>query len=334
MGDDVYDITILGAGPTGLYAAFYAGLRGLRTKLIDALPQVGGQLAALYPEKDIFDVAGFRRVAAKRLVAELAEQGLAYEPTLCLGERAERLTLPGDPTDLSKPLRLGTTAGEHLTRVVLIAAGVGAFAPRKLESPGVAEFEGRGIYYYVRRLDELRGRRVLVVGGGDSAVDWALALHERGSPVTLIHRRDEFRAHEDSVRRLRESNIEVRTFWELAAAFGGERLEGVELVGTKTGERERIAVDAVVLSLGFKADLGPLAEWGMTIDRGGIVVDPFMRTSLPRVYAAGDIAQHPAKLKLIATGFAEAAIAVNFAKAQLDPKARAFPGHSSDLAGT
>lgn len=328
MTDEVFDITIIGAGPTGLFAAFYAGLRGMRAKLIDALPELGGQLAALYPEKMIYDVAGFRIVQAKDLVSELVDQGLCFGPAVCLGERIETLRLG----DGDEPHELHGGSGIHRTRTLLIAAGIGAFSPTKLKRPGVAEYENKGLHYFVRDLDGLASGRVLVVGGGDSAVDWALAAAERGAPVTLIHRRDGFRAHEETVKQLFASPVEVRCFWELAAVGGdGERVQWAEIECNRDQRRERLEVDTVILSLGFKADLGPLSGWGLEIVKGGIVVDAFMRTNLPRVFAAGDVAAHPAKLKLIATGFGEAATAVNFAKVAIDPSARAFPGHSSEL---
>lgn len=329
MADDVYDLTIIGAGPTGLYAASYAGLRQMRTKVIEALPELGGQLNALYPEKEILDVAGFPLIQAKELVSALATQALRYHPTVCLAEQVVDLSVPEDPTS---PTRLRSTLGEHLTRAVLVTGGVGAFAPRTLDRPGVAELDGHGVGYFVRDLGAFRGQRVLIVGGGDSAIDWALALQPICAKVILVHRRGEFRAHEGAVREIIEAGVEVRLYQELNQVFGNGQgsVGSAEICSNRDNFCERLEVDSVILSLGFKADLGPINAWGLEMDKGGIVVDGFMRTNVRGVYAAGDIAAYPGKLRLITTGFAEAAMAVNWAKAEIDPSAKAFPGHSTE----
>lgn len=329
MADEIHDLTIIGGGPTGLYAAFYAGLRQMRTKLIEALPELGGQLQTLYPEKDIFDVAGFPRVKAAELVDALRKQALQFDPQLCLGEQVLGLTVP--PAD-GAPIVLRTATAEHLTKAVLITGGIGAFTPRTLDRPGVAEHEGKGVGYFVRDLEAFRGRKVLIVGGGDSAIDWALTLQPICERVILVHRRGEFRAHESAVRQVMAAGIDVRLYQELNQVFsnGDGAVGAAEICSNQENYCERIDVDAVVLSLGFKADLGPISTWGLEFDKGGIVVDGLMQTNLPRVYAAGDIASYPGKLKLITTGFAEAAMAVNWAKAEIDPTAKAFPGHSSE----
>jgi ferredoxin/flavodoxin---NADP+ reductase len=321
---DIYDITILGGGPAGLFGLFYAGLRGLRAKLIDSLAELGGQLITLYPEKYIYDVAGHPKVLAKDLVKSCVEQGLRFNPAVCLEEKVIDLTYHDD-----RLIRLSTDKGEHWTRSVVLAVGVGAFAPKKLNLPDIERLEGHGIYYFVKEKEVFAGKSVLIVGGGDSAVDWALMLKDSAKEVTLIHRRDKFRAHEQSVQELMASPVEVKCFYELKAVHGGDHLEGVTIFHNKTGEETYYKVDALILSLGFVADLGPVRKWGLAIEHNAIKVNERMETNLPGVYAAGDAVTHAGKLKLITTGQGEAAIAVNFAATYINPDSKAFPGHSS-----
>ena len=332
---DLYDITIIGGGPTGLFGAFYAGLRQMKTKIIDSLPQLGGQLSALYPEKYIYDVAGFPRVLAKDLVGMLADQTMQYSPTLCLDEKVVRLERCGceDETDPANgTLTLTTEKGAvHRTRTVLIAAGVGAFMPRKMDVPRVEDLIGRGIQYFVTDTSGLAGKRIVIVGGGDSAFDWALGLHERAASCLLLHRSDKFRAHEDTVQKVLESPVEIRRFHELKAIHGEEWVEAVTIFDNRTGEETVVPCDSLLLNIGFLTNLGPIKEWGLQIEKNAIRVDSTMRTNIPGVYAAGDICAYVGKLKLIATGFGEASTAVNYAKTFLDPTAKAFPGHSSDM---
>jgi thioredoxin reductase (NADPH) len=323
---DIYDITIIGGGPAGLFGLFYAGLRGLKAKLIDSLAELGGQLIALYPEKYIFDMAGYPKVLAKDLVKSCVEQGLRFNPTVCLEEKL--LDLSYHPGRL---ICLLTDKGEHWTRAVVLSVGVGAFQPKKLALPEIERLEGRGIYYFVKEKHVLAGKDVLIVGGGDSAVDWALMLKDEARKVTLIHRRDQFRAHAQSVQELTESSVEVKLFHELKAVHGEDHVEGVTIFHNKTGEEMEIKVDALILSLGFLADLGPIKTWGLAIENNAIKVNERMETNLPGVYGAGDVVGHPGKLKLITTGQGEAAIAVNFATTYINPDSKAFPGHSSTM---
>jgi thioredoxin reductase len=321
---DIFDITILGGGPVGLFGLFYAGLRGLRAKIIDSLAELGGQLITLYPEKYIYDVAGYPKVLAKDLVKSCVEQGLHFNPAICLEEKVIDLTYHED-----RLIRLRTDKRAHWTRSLVVAVGVGAFAPKKLALPDIDRLEGHGIYYFVKEKEAFAGKTVLIVGGGDSAIDWALMLKDIAKKVTLIHRRDKFRAHEQSVQELMASLVEVNCFYELKAVHGGDHLEGVTIFHNKTGEETYYKVDALILSLGFLADLGPIKKWGLAVENNAIKVNERMETNLPGVYAAGDAVTHPGKLKLITTGQGEAAIAVNFAATYIDPDSKAFPGHSS-----
>lgn len=328
MADErVFDITIIGGGPTGLFCAFYAGMRGMSTKIIDGLEELGGQLTALYPEKYIYDVPGFPKIKAKDLVREQVLQGLQYDAETHLGEKVLTLVRDADGVWL-----LGTEKGRtHRSKTVVITAGAGSFSPRKLPLDGSDVWEGKGIQYFIREPERLAGRKVLIVGGGDSALDWALMLEPLAEKVTLIHRRDKFRAHEESVNQLRNSTVDVHLFWECGAIHGDDWVQGVEIYNNQNQERRSLAVDDIVLSLGFHADLGPIKTWGLDMEKGSILVNSRMETNLPGVYAAGDVCTFDGKLKLIATGTGEAAIAANYAKTYIDPGSRAFPGHSSDM---
>ncbi len=330
---EVYDLTIIGAGPTGLFSAFYAGLRGMTTKIIESLPEAGGQLTVLYPEKYIYDVPGFPKILAKDLVPLMLEQCKLFEPTYVFEERADTLTRA--MVDGEEVWRLGTHSNNgHFTRAVLITAGVGAFAPNKLDRPGVDEFEGKGVHYFVKDKRPFRGKRMLIVGGGDTAIDWCLNLKDWASSIELIHRRDEFRAHEASLAAVRASGIPMSTFWELKRVVGNGSVQGATIFNGKTGEERDIEVDIILISIGFKASMGPIESWGITqADARHLQADAFMETNLKGVFAAGDIAsvEGGEAMNLIVTGFAQGTVAANAAKRFIDPKSRLFPGHSSEL---
>lgn len=322
----VYDIIIIGAGPAGLFGAFYAGMRHMSTLIIDSLPEMGGQLVTLYPEKYVYDVPGFPKILAKDLARNLIEQAMQYNPAVQLEEQVVGLQY----VDGEKPIiEVVTTGCTYQGRSVLVAAGVGAFAPNKLKVDGLEAFEGKGVYYFIKDKSVFKDKRLLVVGGGDSAVDWALSMHDIASKVTLIHRRDGFRAHESSIQQLFTSPVDVKLFNELQSVHGNEFVERATIINNKTQEMEDLDVDAILLNLGFKADLGPIKEWGLDIEKRSIVVDEHLATNIPGVYAAGDIAGTSVKLDLIAIGFGQAVIAVNSAKTFVDPTAKLFPGHSS-----
>lgn len=317
------DMAIIGAGPTGLFAAYYAGFRGLSTAVIDALPEAGGQITAMYPEKQIFDVAGFPQVRGRDLVANLLAQAAPFNPTYLLGVRAEQLSYDGE-----LPV-LGLAGQEPLRcKSVVITGGIGSFSPRPL--PAADAFSGDGVIYFVRELEQLASQDVLIVGGGDSAFDWALALAPIAKSVTLVHRRDRFRAHAHTVAQVQQLPVRIVVNAEVSELIGNGRVTSAVITRKGGGEPETVPVDTVVAALGFTADLGPLASWGLTLDKRHIVVDTTMATNLPRVFAAGDITEYPGKVRLIATGFGEAATAVNNAAVVVDPSAHVFPGHSSD----
>lgn len=318
------DLLIVGAGPTGLYAAYYAGFRGLSIAVMDSLPELGGQVTAMYPEKMIYDVAGFPAVKGQALTDALVEQADQFAPRYLLGHRAEQLDHREDHVAVSSHKGLRVVA-----KVVVITGGIGTFSPRPL--PDAAAYEGRGLRYFVPRLSELADLDVLIVGGGDSAFDWATSLDSVSRSVTLIHRREKFRAHEHSVAKVLASTCQVLTPYEVAHIHGEEGVRAVEVFNNATAERRVLDVQAVVAALGFTADLGPFTHWGLAQRKRHIVVDSAMRTNLPRVFAAGDIVDYDGKVKLISVGFGEAATAVNNAATIIDPTARVFPGHSSDV---
>ncbi len=325
---EVYDITFIGGGPVGLFGVFYAGQRHARTKLIESLPELGGQLAALYPEKDIFDVAGFSRISARRLVAELKQQAFASNPecTVCLGERVLQVTRQEDGSIL-----LETDKGSHSSKVAIVTAGIGAFEPNRLPNPDAQAYEGKGLWYTVEDLNWFTGKQILVIGGGDSAVDFALMLEPVARQVTLIHRRDGFRAHDASLESLAASKVNVKLFYELKGITGDDWVRQATVYDNRTREEMTLDLDAIVVGTGFKAALGPIKTWGFEVQANQIVVNSRGETSLPGIYAAGDIALYPGKVRLIATGFGEVATAVNNAMStHVSPGSAVFPGHSSE----
>jgi thioredoxin reductase (NADPH) len=317
------DLLIIGAGPVGLYAAYYAGFRGLSTAVVDSLPEVGGQITAMYPEKPIYDIAGFPAVKGRDLVAGLTEQAARFSPTFVLGERAQTLER-GQDGMISVTTATGT---EIRCRAVVISGGIGTFTPRPLPAGG--DWLGRGLSYFVPSLEAHAGQDVVVVGGGDSACDWALSLEPIARAVTLVHRRTAFRAHAHSVTQLMASSVEVITEAEVTGVHGGHRVEQVEITGPG-GTIVRPA-QAVIAALGFTANLGSIRQWGIeVVGNRYLPVDTTMSTNVPGVFAAGDITDYRGKVRLISVGFGEAATAVNNAAVLINPDEQLFPGHSSD----
>ena len=335
METDLRDITIIGAGPVGLFGAFYAGMRGASCRIVDALVEPGGQLTALYPEKYIYDVGGLPKVLAKDLAKALLAQAMQFGPDLRLGEKAVQLA---HAESGGRPVfALTTEAGTYRSRALVVTAGIGAFAPRRLPIDDYDRWLGRGVFDKVTDPRRFAGQRVLLVGGGDSAFDWAVNLEAAGAHVLMIHRRDGFRAHQatiDQVMRLdAEGKLALRTFREVKAlhAGAGGRLEAATIEDVKAKTEERVAVDAVIPQLGYVSNLGAIATWGLELHQDEIVVDRLMATRVPGIYAAGDVVTYPGKLKLIATGFGEVCVAVNQAVHFADPGKKVDPGHSSNM---
>ncbi|WP_077214466.1 NAD(P)/FAD-dependent oxidoreductase [Bacillus dakarensis] len=323
----IYDITIIGGGPTGLFTAFYGGMRQASVKIIESLPQLGGQLSALYPEKYIYDVAGFPKVRAQELVNNLKEQMSKFDQTIALEQSVEKIEKQDDNI-----FKLTTNKEIHYSKSIIITAGNGAFQPRRLELENAVHYEGKNLHYFIDDLTQFAGQKVVVFGGGDSAVDWALMLEPIAKEVTIIHRRDKFRAHEHSVENLHRSKVHVKTPFVPADLIGDEiGIKQVVIQEVKGENKESIDVDAVICNYGFISSLGPIKEWGLEIQKNSIVVNSKMETNIPGIYAAGDICTYEGKVKLIACGFGEAPTAVNNAKTYFDPKAKAQPLHSSSM---
>jgi thioredoxin reductase (NADPH) len=328
---EIKDITIIGGGPTGLFASFYAGMRGATAQIVDTLPQLGGQLTALYPEKYIFDVAGFRQVLAKDLVRDLTDQAAQFNFPSYLGQHVIGLE------EEDGHFVLVTDTDRFPTRSVLIAAGIGAFSPRRLPQACAEPWYNKGIFDNVVDPDKFRGRKIVIIGGGDSAFDWCHQLRDRAASVTLVHRSDKYRAHGATVAEVQAAVAAGKTvllpFHELADVLSVDgALAGLVVKDVKTKETKNLEADVVLPMLGFVSDIGPLANWGLNLEKHEIVVNSLMETGRPGIYAAGDITSYPGKLKLIATGFAEACTAVNQAFHWIYPDKKVNPGHSSNLA--
>lgn len=333
--DEIRDVTVIGAGPVGLCTAFWAGMREASVRVIDSLPELGGQLTALYPEKWIFDVPGHPRVLARDLVELLREQALdQFDVPVHLGTTVSTISWEGS-AGADRVVVLHTDSGELRSRAVIVAGGHGAFEPKKLMGFDMTPWEGRGASYVVGDKSEFEGQRVMIVGGGDSALDWVLNLLDVASSVMLVHRREGFRAHELTVSQVlaaaERGEVDICVPFQIGSVSGNGQVERVRLFNShdETDEID-LDVDAILLQLGFKTALGPLKDWGFEVVKGSIVVDQLMRTSLERVWACGDIATFDGKLKLIATGFAESAIAVAQAVHEIRPEVRIQPAYSTN----
>jgi len=328
-------MTIIGGGPTGLFASFYAGMRGGTAQIVDTLPQLGGQLTALYPEKYIFDVGGYRQILAKDLVNELASQAGQFNFPNFLNQHVVGLE------EEDGHFVLVTETDRFPSRAVIVAAGIGAFTPRRLPQACAEPWYGRGIFDNVADPESFRDQRIVIIGGGDSAFDWAHQLRDRAAAVTLVHRSDKYRAHGATVAEVNAAVEAGRTtllpFHELLDVLSeDDRLTGVTLRDVKTKATRDVEADSILPMLGFVSDIGALASWGFTLQKSegvnAIVVNSMMETGRAGIYAAGDITTYPGKLKLIATGFGEAATAVNQAFHWIYPEKKVNPGHSSNLA--
>jgi len=327
VNEKVYDITIIGGGPVGLFTAFYGGMRQASVKIIESLPQLGGQLSALYPEKYIYDIAGFPKIRAQELINNLKEQMSKFEQTIVLEQSVQKVEKLEEGH-----FKLTTDQEVHYSKAIIITAGNGAFQPRRIEIEHAAQYEGKSLHYFIDNLNDFADKKVAVFGGGDSAVDWALMLEPIAKQVTLIHRRDKFRAHEHSVENVKKSKVHIQTPYVPVEFIGtNDQINTVILKHANGEETQTLDVDAVIVNYGFVSSLGPIKEWGLTIQKNNIVVNSKMETNIPGIYAAGDIATYDGKVKLIASGFGEAPVAVNHAKQFIDPTAKVQPMHSTSM---
>src|SRR5699024_578071 len=327
MTDKIYDMTIIGAGPAGLFTAFYGGMRQASVKLIESLPHTGGQLTALYPEKYIYDVAGFPKIRAQELVDNLEEQLKLFDSDLVLGETIETVEKLEDET-----FKLTAMNGNvHYSKVIIITGGNGAFEPRKLNIQDCQRFEEENLHYFVKDMNKYQGQHVVVLGGGDSAVDWSLMLEPIAAKVTLIHRSNEFRSHEHTMEQLKASSVNILTPYVPTDLEGVNKVERLVLQETRGEKMVKLDVDSVLCNYGFVSKLGPIANWGLDIHRNSIEVNQKMETNIPGIYAVGDINTYEGKVKLIATGFGEGPTAINNAMRYMNPKARIQPKHSTSM---
>ena len=314
------DILIIGAGPTGLFTVFEAGLLKLKCHLIDALPQPGGQCSEIYPKKPIYDIPAYPEILAGDLTDKLLEQIKAFEPGFTLGERAETIEKLEDDTFI-----VTTNKGtKHHAPIVAIAGGLGSFEPRKPPIPNIADFEDVGVEYIIRDPEVYRDKKVVIAGGGDSALDWAIFLTNIASEVSLVHRRNEFRGALDSVDKVQElkdaGKITMITPAEVTGILGDEKVTGVSIV--KNGEEKiKLEVDHFIPLFGLSPKLGPIANWGLDIEKNAIKVNNALdyQTNIPGIYAIGDVNTYPGKLKLILCGFHEATIMCQSAYKRIHP---------------
>jgi thioredoxin reductase (NADPH) len=335
VSDTVYDITIIGGGPVGLAASYYAGHREASVCIVESLEQLGGQVAAVYPEKHVFDVAGHPKIQGQALIDLCVEQGLQFGAEVFLGEEVRDLVRTGEGDD--EILTLTTHGGRTIrSRALIVTAGHGAFEPRKLGVDGIDEWEGKGLHYFVRQKDAFKGKSCVIVGGGDSALDWTLGLQDTAAlPITLVHRRDRFRALESSVTAARaleeQGKVRIVVPAEVREIRGNGEVETLVVENTQTGEAEEVPCEALITLLGFHSHLGSIAEWGLELHgKRQILVDPHtMETSIPRVYSAGDVAGYEGKITLITIGFGEAAVAANNAIAVVRGE-KVQPKYSTD----
>ena len=318
------DILIIGAGPVGLFTVFEAGLMKLRCHIIDAIPQAGGQLTEIYPKKPIYDIPGFPTVLAGELIENLLEQAAPFKPGFTLGERAEAIDKQKDGSFI-----VTTSEGtKHQAPVVMIAGGLGSFEPRKPKIENLQQFEKKGVEYMIREPESFLGKKIFISGGGDSALDWAIYFAENNDvPVGMVHRTDMFRGHKDSVEKIyklqKQGRIELYTHAEVLGLSGSNKLDQIEL---KQKDKDLIKIDVNfwLPLFGLSPKLGPIADWGLQIEKNAIKVDNTLdyQTNIPGVFAIGDVNTYPGKLKLILCGFHEATLAVQTAYKIINPDKR------------
>lgn len=314
---ELFDVTIIGGGPAGMYTAFYSGMRDLKTKLIEYGPELGGRIL-IYPEKIIWDVGGITPIMGEKLISQLDEQARTFDPTVCLNQQITELNKLAD----GNFLLTAATGEKHLTRTVILTVGYGILTMQKLDIEGADRYEVTNLHYTVQELEGFRGKHVLISGGGNSAVDWANELEPIAASVTVVHRRDRFGGHEFNVLKMKESSVDVRTPYALTQLHGnGASIDQVTVTHMETEEVIRFDVDHVIINHGMRCDYGPILDWGLNIQDDLLVVNDKMETNIPGIFAAGDFVSHPSKVRLIAGTFVDGALALNSAKLYMDPEA-------------
>lgn len=317
MKEELYDVTIVGGGPAGLYTAFYSGMRDLKTKIIEYSSQLGGRML-IYPEKMIWDVGGVPPILGGQLIEHLIEQAKTFDPTIVFNQKVEHLERQSDGTFI-----LTSSTGEkHYSKTVILAVGYGVLSMQKLEIEGADKYEVTNLHYTVQELEIFRDKHVLISGGGNSVVDWANELEPIAASVTVVHRRDEFGGHEKSVLKMRDSSVCLKTPYEVVQLHGdGELIQSVSIENKETGEIERIELDAIIVNHGLKCDYGALEKWGLNIEDGVAIVNEKRETNIEGIYGAGDFVDHPSKVRYIAGAFTDGILALNSAKLYLEPDA-------------
>jgi len=324
---EISDITIIGGGPTGMFAAFYAGMRNATTRIIESLPVLGGQIGVLYPDKKIYDVGGHPGITGRNLVEKLQKQMDYFSPSINLEEKVLSIRKKED-----KLFAIKTTKGTHYSKSIVITTGQGSFKPRKLPIDNAEQFEENNLHYIVKDLKQYENKTVVVCGGGDSAVDWALSMEPIAKKVYLIHRRNKFRAHEASLIQLKESSVEVVTPYTPYKLHGDyNRLHSVTFKKSRSEETLTLNLDHFIVNYGFISSMEEVNDWGLTIGNYGIKVNQKMETNIDGIYAAGDIANFKGKIELIATGFGEGPTAVNHAVSYIYPNEYTQPIQSTKL---
>ncbi|MHA6530809.1 NAD(P)/FAD-dependent oxidoreductase [Paenibacillus sp. BAC0078] len=315
---ELYDVTIIGGGPAGMYTAFYSGMRDLKTKLIEAKEELGGRML-IYPEKMIWDVGGVTPILCRKLIDQLAEQARTFDPTIVLGQQIIAQERQEDGTYILT----SATGEQHWTRTIILTIGYGILQMAKLEIEGADRYEVTNLHYTVQELEPFRGKRVLISGGGDSAVDWANELESIAASVTIVHRRDQFGGHEKNITRMKASSVDVRVLHAVSQlhSSNGEEIDRVTISHVESGASEQLEVDAVIVNHGLKSDFGPLREWGLDMGEWCVSVSGRLETNLPGVFAAGDFVDYSSKVRLIAGTFTDAVLALNSAKLYIDPEA-------------
>lgn len=315
---ELYDVTIIGGGPAGMYTAFYSGMRDLKTKLIEAKEELGGRML-IYPEKMIWDVGGVTPTLCRKLIDQLAEQARTFDPTIVFGQQIVHQARQEDGTYILT----SATGEQHWTRTVILTIGYGILQMAKLEIEGADRYEVTNLHYTVQELEPFRGKRVLISGGGNSAVDWANELEGIASSVTIVHRREQFGGHEKNIVRMKESSVNVRVPYAVNQlhSSNGEQIDQVTISHIESGESEQLEVDAVIVNHGLKSDYGPLKDWGLDMGEWWAKVSGKLETNLPGIFAAGDFVDYDSKVRLIAGTFTDAVLALNSAKLYMDPEA-------------
>ncbi|MDC7954010.1 NAD(P)/FAD-dependent oxidoreductase [Liquorilactobacillus mali] len=322
--ENYYDITIIGGGPVGIFAATYARMRQAKIQLIESLDQLGGQVSTLFPAKSLYDIPGFDSIKGDHLISNLLSQNNQFKPDIFLNETVQDIA----KTDLG--FVITTTKKKTYSRTIIIATGVGAFQPRKLAVENADKFENKQLRYFVKNLQDFRGKDIAIAGGGDSAVDWALEIQNIAKSVCLIHRRDRFRALENSIEQLKKTNTIFETPYLISGLNSENEKIKITLNKVKTDETKEITVDFLLVNYGFVSDNKILKSWNLETAHNLIKVKTDMETSIPGIFAIGDIIDYPGRVNLIATGFGEAPIAINSAMNIIHPDIRQA-AHSTQL---